>query len=66
MACDCIRVTNEMLLPENAQLRTLFFFDGRRPRLYVETTPISRTRGQKDKKLLVTYCPFCGVKLEEA
>ena len=66
MACDCIRLTNEALRAENAQLRTLLFFDGRPSRLYVETTPRRRTRGQKDKKLLVTYCPFCGVKLEEA
>lgn len=66
--CDCIRLTNEALAKENEQLRTMFFFDGQGPRLYVKTTPLERKRGQKDRKLLLTFCPFCGERViaEEA
>ena len=67
--CDCIKLTNEALAKTNDQLRTMHLFDGRGPRLYVETTPLERKRGQKDKKIIATYCPFCGVEpdpLEDA
>ena len=63
--CTCIQLTNAALAKENATLRTLFFFDGREPRLYVETTPIEKRRGQKDTKILLPYCPFCGLRAQE-
>ena len=65
LPCDCIKLTNEALAMTNEELRTMFFIDGRGPRLYVDTTPIKRKRGQKDRHLILSYCPFCGVKIED-
>lgn len=62
-SCNCITLTDEALAKTNEQLRTIHSLTGGWPeRLYVETTPLAKKRGQKDRKILADYCPFCGVR----
>lgn len=72
MTCACFDEMNDRLKPHNAQIAHGFGLeDGmRRLRLtyYVQTEKLdSNVRSKKKPPLVVmSYCPFCGVELDES
>ena len=63
--CDCIRLTNEALVPRNQRLPYMTSLSDGSRKVYVETEVIKPKRGERSMKLVCTYCPFCGVAYED-
>lgn len=71
MNCDCIKRVNEKLADQNLALDVSFVLN---PKQAYDSLSISthwkdsskKVRGKKPTSILVSYCPFCGVKAREA
>ena len=69
MACNCADEIDEKLAERNTRLSRALVFNktGREnnPDLFLVTEQIETGRGKKKAAhMLVTYCPFCGVKYD--
>jgi hypothetical protein len=69
MICDCIKSVNEKLADMNLALDvSIMFSEDMRvatDSLTISThwkDPTKKPRGKKPTTIMVTYCPFCGVK----
>lgn len=61
---DCVAKINELLKPRNTQLAPILAVSSREY-IQLQTCKLdSKTKG-KPLALFSTYCPFCGVKLNE-
>ena len=68
MNCDCITRVNEMLAEQNLELDSNFMFPKMNQELSISThwkDPTKKVRGKKPTTILVTFCPFCGVKVDK-
>lgn len=65
MTCNCIDIVNEKLATRNTRLVQAMCFDGTAP-LMIETEQIEKGRGKaKACGMFPTFCPFCGVKIND-
>jgi hypothetical protein len=67
--CDCVDKINTILKSKRLQLALAFIFQRQShniiTRLYITTEEIGpHVRGFKTDKIMVSYCPFCGEKIE--
>lgn len=67
MSCNCIPDINLKLAEKNTILSEAIVF-GRRPgtSLMVTTDVLTKKRGARPVIVFPTYCPFCGLKYDEA
>jgi hypothetical protein len=67
--CGCIEKVNEQLKPDGLYLETismLNFATGKaRETTFCNTQRLQRGKGKK-KKVVPTFCPFCGDRLKPA
>jgi hypothetical protein len=68
MNCDCIQRVDEKLAEQNLALDVTFLVMKEfKAMLSVSThwkDPSKKPRGKKPASILVTFCPFCGTKVE--
>lgn len=72
MSCNCIEEINDKLAEDGLSLDVGFVFSGSS----IVTRPYSRlmrkdngrpeTRSGRRSSFIATFCPFCGIKYEEA
>ena len=60
--CDCIERVNEALEPTGNKLSLMLFFDGSPSLPIISTTPIGKGMKAKKMSLVLSFCPFCGVR----
>jgi hypothetical protein len=66
--CNCVEMSNEALKPRGLQLSQAFVFGKNKisAMLYIDTEKIDKQdRKVKTAKIMVTYCPFCGEKIDQ-
>lgn len=66
---ECFVRINERLAEDNARLAVGFVITesmSLQSRLLVATEKIDKSRRKAPPSVVASYCPFCGVKLEEA
>ena len=68
MNCDCIKKVREKLEKDfpGAELPTGFTFSDMDEKLYIPFTYLPKGRKRrKEGTLIVSYCPFCGKKVNK-
>jgi hypothetical protein len=67
--CNCIEEVNEILAPHNTVLDQISLINMKtgtvRHSLHVATSKIGRGK-QKAKLMTVTFCPFCGERVNRS
>lgn len=63
MRCECIETVNAELAPRNTKI-VIPMFGPQRP--FVETCKLDDKKRGKPVGLFASFCPFCGVKYEDA
>lgn len=67
MPCNCIGAMDEALAEYNTRILLPLMLDGSTAKPLIETERIETGRGKKKAvKVFASYCPFCGVKLDQA
>jgi hypothetical protein len=70
MACNCADQVDEKLAERNTVLDRAWVVKSttpNNPNLMLQTSQIERGRGKaKAAAVFITYCPFCGVKYDDA
>jgi len=61
----CIGAANEALQAKNTRLSMAMEIPSGQMRLIIATEVLTKKRGAKPVKIMATYCPFCGEKLNE-
>lgn len=67
MACECVKEFDAYLAPHNGKIATGFLYEKNVLKLtYFVATEKLDTKKRKDiPRVVMTYCPFCGVKYDE-
>jgi hypothetical protein len=69
MNCDCIKLIDEKLSERNLALDTMLLLSNPGGvALYIGThfaDKDKKKRGERPTNLLVSFCPFCGVKVAD-
>ncbi|MCO4782676.1 MAG: hypothetical protein KC646_10170 [Candidatus Cloacimonetes bacterium] len=68
MKCDCIEKINKLTEKDNYMLKTKMYRVSDTEivsRISLETVAIEKKRGFRPPSFFMTYCPFCGIKLED-
>lgn len=64
MSHDCAAKINELLKPRNTQLAPIIVVSSREY-IQLQTCKLDGKAKGKALTLFATYCPFCGVKLNQ-
>ena len=69
MTCDCIEKFDEKLADRNSKIQCSFWFprngEAAYTTVFIPTEKINK-RNRDKCAVAPTYCPFCGIKYQEA
>jgi PP-loop superfamily ATP-utilizing enzyme len=63
--CDCIKMVNDALKPQNAELRVSFSLGGKDTRVLMDLQKLDTGKRGKIMTLASAFCPFCGKAYDE-